>query len=427
MWDDTADMPFEQRFIAHRTVPVGPAALELEQTPPTLGGTDPLGTACTVWKGGERLVELLQSRRELVAGKRIVELGSGTGIAGLACAALGAARVVLTDLPENLALLRRNATRNGWVQSLCGCDVSVAALDWNTDALPACDLVLGADVCYHQDSVQALCSLVDAAIAAGSTALLACERHEPIAYASLAAALRRHAVEVLLRDDGGMRRFEVLLVRPSGRERVAMDSHPLAAPPKTVAVDASRPDWASHWAHVAAAPDDGRLEAVWARGDRVESLQLVADEVAGMAATAQDFVSAVRTLDTFAALVLARLREKEKDQRATPTARDTHGNWMAKVHALRLLAPRFYVESALLGCCEFGDEAVDAVAARLARVARGFGDASRGAFARCYLSKCALAAGADRGVLAALRDDVAGGDGPAVAWILKAAGGGAPV
>ena len=55
MWDDTADMPFEQRFIAHRTVPVGPAALELEQTPPTMGGTDPLGTACTVWKGGELL------------------------------------------------------------------------------------------------------------------------------------------------------------------------------------------------------------------------------------------------------------------------------------------------------------------------------------------------------------------------------------
>ena len=76
MWDDTADMPFEQRFIAHRTVPVGPAALELEQTPPTLGGADPLGTACTVWRGGERLVELLQSRRELVARKWVAVLKS---------------------------------------------------------------------------------------------------------------------------------------------------------------------------------------------------------------------------------------------------------------------------------------------------------------------------------------------------------------
>lgn len=413
MWDDTADMPFEQRFIAHRTVPVGPDAppLELEQAPPALGGTDPLGTACTVWKGGERLVELLQSRRELVAGKRIVELGSGTGVAGLACAALGAARVVLTDLPENLPLLRRNATRNGWVQSLCGCEVSVEALDWNTDALPACDLVLGADVCYHQDSIEALCSLVDAAVAAGAAALLACERHEPLAYASLVNALRRHAVDVLLRDDGGARRFEVLLVT----------AHPLAAAPETAC---HRPavDWSAHWAHVAAAPDDGRLAAAWARGDRVEALALVADEVAAMA-TAQDFVSAMRTCDAFGALVLARLREKAADPSATPSARATHGNWMARIHALQLLAPRFYVESALLRCCEFGDEAVDAVAARLARVARGFGDASRGAFARCYLSRCILAAGADRGVLAVLRDDVAGGDGPAVAWILKASDG----
>ena len=91
---------------------------------------------------------------------------------------------------------------------------------------------------------------------------------------------------------------------------------------------------------------------------------------------------------------------------------------MAKVHALRLLAPRFYVE---VRCCAVATSAtrpLDAVAARLARSARGFGGASRGAFARCYLAKCVLAAGADRGVLAALRDDVAGGDGPAVAWIL---------
>merc|ERR1712138_370684 len=116
-----------------------------------------------------------------------------------------------------------------------------------------------------------------------------------------------------------MRRFEVLLVT----------AHPLAAAPETPAVDA--PDWAAHWAHVAVAPDDGRLDAAWARGDRVESLQLVADEVQAIA-TAQDFVSAVRTLDTFGALVLARLQEKEKDPSATPTASETHGNWMAKVH-----------------------------------------------------------------------------------------------
>ena len=78
MWDDTADMPYAERFVACRTVPVGPESppLELEQLPPTLGGADPLGTACTVWRGGERLVELLQSRRELVARKWVAVLKS---------------------------------------------------------------------------------------------------------------------------------------------------------------------------------------------------------------------------------------------------------------------------------------------------------------------------------------------------------------
>ena len=168
MWDDTADMPFEQRFIAHRTVPVGPAALELEQTPPTLGGTDPLGTACTVWRGGERLVELLQSRRELVAGKRIVELGSGTGVAGLASAALGAARVVLTDLAENLPLLQRNAARNGL-------DVSVAAFDWLTPTTlgERFDVVLAADCVFWPELFEPLLNAIEAVARPDGTVLVA--------------------------------------------------------------------------------------------------------------------------------------------------------------------------------------------------------------------------------------------------------------
>ena len=44
---------------------------------------------------------------------------------------------------------------------------------------------------------------------------------------------------------------------------------------EAVAVDAGRLGWAAHWAHVVAAPDDGRLAAAWARGDRVEALALV--------------------------------------------------------------------------------------------------------------------------------------------------------
>lgn len=46
-----------------------------------------------------------------LAGKTILELGSGTGVLGLSLGA-GGARVTLTDLPENVKLVRENIRRN---------------------------------------------------------------------------------------------------------------------------------------------------------------------------------------------------------------------------------------------------------------------------------------------------------------------------
>ena len=105
-------------------VPLAPglAALEVESLPGR-GAGFMLG----LWAASPRLCSFLatDSRwRDRVRGAHVVELGAGsTGAPGLACAALGAARVGLTDVGEPaLGLLRRNAAR-----AVAGvpCEVSV--------------------------------------------------------------------------------------------------------------------------------------------------------------------------------------------------------------------------------------------------------------------------------------------------------------
>ncbi|KAF3796869.1 N-lysine methyltransferase protein [Nymphaea thermarum] len=86
---------------------------------------------------------------------RALELGSGTGLVGIAAAALLGAQVVLTDLPHVLPNLLFNAEANREVvrASGRGGSVSVDCLRWGNaeDCLKHCglDLILASDVVYH--------------------------------------------------------------------------------------------------------------------------------------------------------------------------------------------------------------------------------------------------------------------------------------
>eukprot|EP00466_Bigelowiella_natans_P002904 jgi/Bigna1/86565/estExt_fgenesh1_pg.C_110229 len=66
------------------------------QTP--CGEMKGLGTGSTVWDGGQVLMKFIEHRYKEsgLQGKSVIDLGSGTGIVGLAAAVLGADRVVLT-------------------------------------------------------------------------------------------------------------------------------------------------------------------------------------------------------------------------------------------------------------------------------------------------------------------------------------------
>jgi predicted nicotinamide N-methyase len=104
----------------------------------------------TTWNSCIIMAAWFEARPELVRNKRILELGSGTGLLGCVLALLGA-KVVVSDFQEDvLGLLRKNITENGLDDS-----VSVIKLDWDfpdpflADLSAPFDLVVGADLIYH--------------------------------------------------------------------------------------------------------------------------------------------------------------------------------------------------------------------------------------------------------------------------------------
>ncbi|KAI9714551.1 MAG: hypothetical protein M1812_006356 [Candelaria pacifica] len=64
---------------------------------------------------------------------RVLELGSGTGLVGIAAAAIGGATVHLTDLSEILPNLTRNVQENWGLITRNGGFATTAVLDWSDD------------------------------------------------------------------------------------------------------------------------------------------------------------------------------------------------------------------------------------------------------------------------------------------------------
>lgn len=169
-----------------------------------------LDTGCTTWPAAAALARAVLAPSSAAAGAvrgaRVVELGAGTGLAGLACAAGGAAAVVLTDLQARLPLLVRNVRRNGWVRTVGGCVVSCAPLDWfEPEAALAAEptlmgadatLLIGADLVHDLAQSGPLAAAVCVLLAAWPNCaglLWSQQRHCALATSDLRARLERDA------------------------------------------------------------------------------------------------------------------------------------------------------------------------------------------------------------------------------------------
>ncbi|THZ38231.1 hypothetical protein D6C90_06471 [Aureobasidium pullulans] len=125
-------------------------------------------TGLRTWEAALHLSSYLISTPQLIAsikGKRVIELGAGTGLLSILCAShLGASQVVATDGDEGVVqALHENAAFNDVKDAL---DIGVLwwgrALkgSWMFEKDPSfsCDLVLGADVTYDKAVIPALVS-----------------------------------------------------------------------------------------------------------------------------------------------------------------------------------------------------------------------------------------------------------------------------
>lgn len=94
---------------------------------------------------------------------RILELGSGTGLVGIAAAAILGAHVTLTDLPHVLPNLRFNATANADAVAARGGSLAVRQLRWGVagdiaevGSAPAFDAIIASDVVYYDHLIEPL-------------------------------------------------------------------------------------------------------------------------------------------------------------------------------------------------------------------------------------------------------------------------------
>ncbi len=97
------------------------------------------------WASGQVLAQWLLAHPDMVRGRRVVDFGCGSGVAGIAAALAGAETVIGCDLdPQALAATAANAELNGVAMELAG---DFDSIDGDVD------VILVADVLYDRNNL----------------------------------------------------------------------------------------------------------------------------------------------------------------------------------------------------------------------------------------------------------------------------------
>lgn len=259
-WWSRTYLGYHERFVLPYTLELTPEVqLEMQQMPfisaehakEAKASSDGSCTASTVWDAGivlaahvyhsatrastQKNVDAASSATSM----RCLDLGSGTGIVGLAAAASGAfTTVVLTDLPSVVPLLQQNTALNAAVlgrgdsssssssEGAGGCEVVSRALSWDDERQLAevlgahgpFDLITGGDLVFRPQVVAPLLTALSA-LAGKHTAFLTTVSliHSPETIRLFVQAAREAGFEVDRIDDTAESAVPEGLVSPEVR------------------------------------------------------------------------------------------------------------------------------------------------------------------------------------------------------------------
>ncbi|MGO4640639.1 methyltransferase [Mesorhizobium sp. 2RAF45] len=131
------------------------------------------------WAGGAVLARHILDNPMTVAGRRVLDLGAGSGIVGIAAAKAGASEVIAAEIDRNgVAAIGLNAAANG-------VEITIVHQDITTGPPPAVDLVLAGDVFYGHEVALRVTPFLDRCLAAGIEVLVGDPRRHDLPLARL--------------------------------------------------------------------------------------------------------------------------------------------------------------------------------------------------------------------------------------------------
>lgn len=118
------------------------------------------------WAGGLVLARHFLERPETVRGRRVLDLGAGSGLVGIAAAMAGASAVLAAEVDNNgVAAIGLNAALNG-------VDVTVVSGDLTGGPAPDVDIVAVGDLFYDADLAERVTAFLGRCVAAGIEVLV---------------------------------------------------------------------------------------------------------------------------------------------------------------------------------------------------------------------------------------------------------------